>query len=102
MTAHALKIATELSRRPAGLPVGSGIIVDGFLRTADESIFAAGDVAEVGGHLYPFVSPIRSQAQWLADHIEGRTGAVEPAALLADGQDPRLQAAGRGAYSGVT
>jgi NAD(P)H-nitrite reductase large subunit len=63
---------TELAR-DAGLPVGSGIIVDSFLRTADESIFAAGDVAEVGGRLYPFVSPIRSQALWLADHTEGRT-----------------------------
>lgn len=61
--------------RDAGLQVGRGIIVDSFLRTADESIFAAGDVAEVGGRLYPFVSPIRSQALWLAEHIEGRSPA---------------------------
>ena len=35
-----------------------------------------GDVAEVSSRLYPFVSPIRSQALWLAEHLEGRTGAA--------------------------
>lgn len=66
---------TELAR-DAGLAVGRGIVVDSFLRTMDEHVYAAGDVAEVAGRLYPFVSPIRSQSLWLADHIEGRTGAA--------------------------
>ena len=61
--------------RDAGLAVARGILVDAFLRTKDEAIYAAGDVAEVAGRLYPFVSPIRSQALWLADHIEGRASA---------------------------
>ena len=65
---------TELAR-DAGLHVARGIVVDSYLMTADESIFAVGDVAEVGGRLYPFVSPIRSQALWLAEHIEGRSAA---------------------------
>jgi len=56
----------------AGLPTGRGIVVNEFLRTADPAIYAAGDAAEVNGKLYPFVSPIRSQALWLAEHLEGR------------------------------
>lgn len=62
----------ELARE-AGLKVARGIVVDAFLKTSDNNIHAVGDVAEVGGRLYPFVSPIRSQALWLAEHIEGRS-----------------------------
>lgn len=61
--------------RDAGLATARGIVVDEYLRTADPGIYAAGDVAEIGGRLYPFVSPIRSQALWLADHLEGRAAA---------------------------
>ncbi len=61
----------ELAKE-AGLAVGRGIAVNEYLRTADLSIYALGDVAEVGSRLYPFVSPIRSQALWLAEHLEGR------------------------------
>jgi NAD(P)H-nitrite reductase large subunit len=65
----------ELAKK-AGLAVTRGIVVNEYLRTADPSIYAVGDVAEVGGRLYPFVSPICHQALWLADHLEGRaTGA---------------------------
>lgn len=66
----------------AGLPVARGIVVDEFLRTADPAIYALGDAAEVGGQLFPFVSPIRSQALWLAEHLEGRAqGAWIPPAF---------------------
>jgi NAD(P)H-nitrite reductase large subunit len=58
----------ELARE-AGLATARGIVVDSRLATADRSIYAVGDVAEVEGRLYPFVSPIRSQALWLAAHI---------------------------------
>jgi NAD(P)H-nitrite reductase large subunit len=47
-------------------------VVNEFLRTADPGIYALGDVAEIDSRLYPFVSPIRSQALWLAEHLEGR------------------------------
>ena len=66
----------------AGLAVGRGIVVDEFLRTADPAIYAVGDAAEVNGRLFPFVSPIRSQALWLAEHLEGRApGAWIPPAF---------------------
>ena len=57
--------------RDAGLATSRGIVVDERLRTADSSVYALGDVAQIGGRLFPFVSPIRSQALWLAEHLEG-------------------------------
>jgi rubredoxin-NAD+ reductase/nitric oxide reductase FlRd-NAD(+) reductase len=66
--------------KDAGLAVGRGILVNEYLRSDDPGIYALGDVAEVGARLYPFVSPIRSQALWLAGHLEGRaaSGWVPP------------------------
>jgi NAD(P)H-nitrite reductase large subunit len=58
----------ELARE-AGLATARGIAVNRYLATADPAIYAVGDVAEIDGRLYPFVSPIRSQALWLAAHI---------------------------------
>jgi NAD(P)H-nitrite reductase large subunit len=58
--------------KAAGLATARGIAVDDSLRTADSGIYAIGDVAEIGSRLYPFVTPIRSQALWLAEHLEGR------------------------------
>ena len=66
----AVLIATGFSPRidlakNCGLAVGRGIAVDGYFRTEDPLIFALGDAAEVEGKLYPFIVPIRSQAQYL-------------------------------------
>ena len=61
----------ELAKE-AGLATGRGILVNEFLRCADPSIYAVGDVAEVRSQLYPFVAPIRSQALWLVEHLAGR------------------------------
>lgn len=61
--------------RDAGLATAQGIVVNDYLRSADPAIYAVGDVAEVGGRLYPFIAPIRSQALWLAQHLAGRSHA---------------------------
>lgn len=64
---------TELAKA-AGLATGRGILVDECLRTADPHVFAIGDVAECqGGRLYAYVTPVRSQALWLAQHLAGQT-----------------------------
>lgn len=63
---------TELARA-AGLDTDKGIVVDGFLRTNDPHIVAVGDVAQVGGRLFPFVAPVRSQALWLVQHLLGQS-----------------------------
>ena len=57
----------------AGLATARGIVVNEFLRTEDPAIYAVGDVAEICGALHAFIAPIRSQALWLAAHLEGRT-----------------------------
>lgn len=68
--------------KAAGLATARGIVVNEYLRTADPGIYAVGDVAEIGSRLHPFVSPIRSQALWLAGHLEGRSrGAWTPPAF---------------------
>jgi NAD(P)H-nitrite reductase large subunit len=61
--------------RDAGLASAKGIVVNPYLRTEDPAIYAVGDAAEIGGRLYPFVSPIRSQALWLAAHLARRNDA---------------------------
>ena len=61
--------------RDAGLATARGIVVNAYFRTEDPAVYAVGDVAEIGGRLYPFVSPIRSQALWLAGHLAQRSAA---------------------------
>ena len=61
--------------RDAGLATARGIVVNSYLRTEDPAVYAVGDVAEVGARLYAFVSPIRSQALWLARHLARRSDA---------------------------
>ena len=54
----------------AGLEAARGIKVDPFLQTADESVFAVGDVAELpDGKVYAYIIPIRNQALWLAGFL---------------------------------
>lgn len=69
IVACGFKPRTELAAS-AHLTVNRGIKVNSFLQTDDPDIFALGDVAELpDGKLYPFILPIRSQAQWLAEFI---------------------------------
>lgn len=57
--------------KAAGLPVGRGILVDGFLRAAPH-VYALGDCAELPGGVYlPFIKPIGEQAKFVAAAIAG-------------------------------
>ena len=55
-----------------GLETRRGIVVDEFLATSDPDVYAIGDSAELPeGRLYAYVTPVRSQALWLAKHLLG-------------------------------
>ncbi|WP_159048715.1 FAD-dependent oxidoreductase, partial [Streptomyces sp. NRRL F-4489] len=57
--------------RAAGLDVGTGIRVDGALRTSDPRIHALGDCAEHDGTVYGLAAPALDQADVLARVLTG-------------------------------
>lgn len=57
--------------RDAGLEVGRGVIVDDTMRTSDETIFAAGDVAEHAGRVYGHWPAAVEQAEVAAGNAIG-------------------------------
>ncbi len=62
--------------RDAGLECGRGIRVDAQLRTSAPDIYALGDVAEVCGHVLPYILPITASARALAATLTGEPTAV--------------------------
>ena len=59
--------------REIGLPVGErgGVLVDERCRTADEHVWAIGEVAAVKGHTYGLVAPGYSMAEVVAGRLTG-------------------------------
>lgn len=58
--------------KAAGIATGRGILVNPFLTTSADDVYAIGDAAECSdGRLYAYVTPIRHQALWLARHLAG-------------------------------
>ncbi len=57
--------------RDAGLEVKRGIVVDDYLRTSDESIYAIGECAEHRGQCYGLVAPLYEMARTLAARLAG-------------------------------
>jgi nitrite reductase (NADH) large subunit len=53
----------------AGLATKRGILVDDTMRTSDPDIFALGECAEVGGHVYGLVAPLYEMARVAAAHL---------------------------------
>ena len=62
--------------KEAGLAVNRGIVVDAGMRTTDPDIFALGECAEVGGHVYGLVAPLYEMARVAAAHLAGETTAA--------------------------
>jgi nitrite reductase (NADH) large subunit len=56
----------------AGLNTNKGIVVDDFLTTSDESIFAIGECVEHSGNTYGLVAPLYEQAKVLAKKLAGK------------------------------
>ncbi len=71
--------------REAGLDCGRGLLVDDYLKTSRERIYAAGDVAEHRGQVYGLIPAAFDQARALAYNLCGQTKKYEgtiPASTL--------------------
>jgi nitrite reductase (NADH) large subunit len=62
--------------REAGLAVGRGVVVDEYLRTSVEEVYAAGDAAEFRGRSYGNIPAAVEQGRVAGMHMAG--GAPEP------------------------
>lgn len=58
--------------KEADLTVNKGIVVDDFLTTSDESIFAIGECVEHAGNTYGLVAPLYEQAKVLAKKLASK------------------------------
>lgn len=58
--------------KDSGLVVERGIVVDDFMRTSDENIYAVGECAQHNGKVYGLVAPLYEQGKVLADYLTDR------------------------------
>jgi len=76
----------------AGIEVNKGIVVNDFLQTSDENIFAIGECVEHKGNTYGLVAPLYEQAKVLAKYLaqvktEGYNGSTLSTRLKISGID---------------
>ena len=57
--------------KEAGLATNRGILVDDHMQTSDPDVFALGECAEVGGHVYGLVAPLYEMARIAAAKLAG-------------------------------
>jgi rubredoxin-NAD+ reductase len=80
LSAIGLKPHIELAKT-AELHTNRGIIVNRYLETSVQDIYALGDCAEVEGHVLPFITPILNCARTLAKSLQGTPTAVDYPAM---------------------
>lgn len=80
LSAAGLKPDLSLAQA-AGLDTKNGIVVDRYLRTSNEYIYALGDCAEVEGLVLPYIMPIMHGAKALAATLGGRATKVNYPAM---------------------
>ena len=78
--------------KDAGLIVNRGIVVNDYMLTNDESIYAVGECAEHDGIAYGLVAPLYEQGAILAKHItnlqtDGYSGSIVGTQLKVAGCD---------------
>ncbi|MDH5570805.1 MAG: FAD-dependent oxidoreductase [Gammaproteobacteria bacterium] len=80
LSAIGLRAATGLAQT-AGIQTSRGIVVDRYMQTSVEDIYAVGDCAEVDGQCLPFVLPLMQGARALAKTLSGSPTAVSYPAM---------------------
>ncbi len=80
LSAIGLRANINLAKE-TGIVCNRGIVVDRFLKTSNENIYALGDCAEVEGMLLPFVMPLMQSARALAVILGGGDVAVSYPAM---------------------
>lgn len=65
----------------AGIKTQRGIVVNRYLETSIEDIYALGDCAEVEGHVLPYIAPILQCSKSLAKTLNGERTAVDYPAM---------------------
>lgn len=80
LSAVGLRPHTDLAKT-AGIQINRGIIVNRYLETNIENIFALGDCAEVEGHVLPYITPLLNAARALAKTLANEKTAVDYPAM---------------------
>lgn len=65
----------------ANVQTNRGILVNRFLETSIENIYALGDCAEVEGHVLPYITPLLNAGRALAKTLSGERTAVDYPAM---------------------
>ncbi len=64
-----------------GIETNRGIIVNRYLETSQENIYALGDCAEVEGHVLPYIAPLLNATRALAKTLANEKTAVDYPAM---------------------
>ena len=80
LSAIGLQPRTKLAKE-VGLEVDRGIVVDRYLQTSAQNIYALGDCAEVEGHVLPFIMPLMRCTKVLAKTLLDQPAAVSYPAM---------------------
>lgn len=80
LSAIGLKPHVDLAKS-AGIKINRGVIVNRFLETSNNDIYALGDCAEVEGHVLPYITPILNCSRALAKTLAGTSTAVDYPAM---------------------
>ena len=67
--------------KETNIETARGIVVNRYLETNFQSIYALGDCAEVEGHVLPYIAPILNAARALAKTLAGERTAVDYPAM---------------------
>ncbi|MGR5146496.1 NADH:flavorubredoxin reductase NorW [Photobacterium alginatilyticum] len=103
IAAMGLKPNTVLAEQ-ANITVNRGIVIDEFLKTSADSVYALGDCAELGGKIRAFLQPTMLSAMALAKTLSGNPTPVKLPASLVKAKTPwfPLNLSGQTARSDVS